>query len=51
MAWSLCSDGRCDVDPLAVAKAAADRFELDHTIGQREEGVVLAMTDIDAGQH
>ena len=50
-AFALLSDGSSDVDALAVTQAAADGFELHHTIGERKKGVVLAFADVDAGQH
>ena len=42
------SNGSGDVDALAVAKAAANGFELHHTSGEGEQGVVLSFADIDA---
>ena len=49
--WPRNSDRCSDVDALAVAQAAADRFELHDAVGEGKQGVVLAFADIDAGQN
>ena len=42
---------RSDANALALAGGAANGFEIHHTIHQGEQGVVLALTDVDAWQH